>query len=165
MKHRLCELCGISKEVYEFYQNSNYRDGCLPWCKSCRKKYQRRHYHKKSIRQKFLQSSRNNAKKKGLVHTIKMEDIPLPLPRFCKYLGVKLDYSSMRDYGRARHPYIPTIDRIDSSLGYIPGNIQIISDMANTMKSNASVNELLAFAKGVLRIHGDFGQDGRRQRK
>ena len=37
----------------------------------------------------------------------------------------------------------PTLDRIDNDLGYVKGNIQVISYRANRMKSDASLNELI----------------------
>ena len=41
----------------------------------------------------------------------------------------------------------PTLDKIIPSLGYVSGNIWIISHRANTIKSDASIDELLILAK------------------
>ena len=43
----------------------------------------------------------------------------------------------------------PTLDRIDPKLGYVKGNLQIISYIANAMKSSATSEELLKFAKWI----------------
>ena len=46
-----------------------------------------------------------------------------------------------------------SIDRIDNSLGYVPGNIQILSVKANRMKNNASAMELETFCKNYLNLY------------
>lgn len=75
--------------------------------------------------------------------SIEVEDVVLP--EGCPYMGVgfiPLD----KKYGYS-------LDRIDSSKGYTKDNIQVISRIANIMKNNATEQELISFAKGVLATH------------
>lgn len=41
-----------------------------------------------------------------------------------------------------RHFNSMSIDRVDSSKGYIPGNVKVISLRANQLKNNATIEEL-----------------------
>jgi hypothetical protein len=79
----------------------------------------------------------------GMEFTITVEDIRIP--DYCPYFGEKLE---------PLHPqWGYSLDRIDSSKGYTPDNIRIISRLANIMKNNATEEQLIAFAKGVLVVH------------
>jgi hypothetical protein len=93
--------------------------------------------------------AKNNAKEKQMEFNLEIEDIIIPT--ICPYLGVELFTESTQ----SRNPNYYSVDRIDSTKGYIKGNIQIISLLANTMKNNATINELINFCKGVIRLHGD----------
>lgn len=55
----------------------------------------------------------------------------LEWPERCPILGVSLKY----DYGY-HGPDKATFDRVNSSLGYIPGNVRIISFRANALKGS-----------------------------
>jgi hypothetical protein len=58
------------------------------------------------------------------------------------YLGIKLTLNS---YGKIKKDPITSasLDRIDSSKGYIKGNIQWVSRAVNYMKNDMSENDLL----------------------
>jgi hypothetical protein len=78
---------------------------------------------------------------------ISVEDIVIP--KVCPYLGIPLS-TEINDINK---PNYYSIDRIDSTKGYVKDNIQIISKLANTMKNNATIDELIIFSRNVLKIH------------
>lgn len=47
----------------------------------------------------------------------------------CAYSGVPLSY-------KANHPHIVSLDRIDSAIGYVKGNLQLVSWTVNKMKQD-----------------------------
>lgn len=65
------------------------------------------------------------------------------IPAFCPVLGLPLYRNTG---GAAQGPNSPSLDRIDASLGYVRGNVAVISAKANAIKSNATPEELLRVA-------------------
>jgi hypothetical protein len=57
------------------------------------------------------------------------------------------------DLGSGFSPWSPSIDKIDPKKGYVPGNIQVISLMANCMKRDATPTQLKQFAHWVLKAN------------
>lgn len=84
----------------------------------------------------LLRSARARARIKQLPFNITENDISIP--EFCPVLGVKLK----RKEGRGMGEESPTLDRIVPSLGYVKGNITVISWRANRLKNNASLADL-----------------------
>lgn len=91
--------------------------------------------------------AKSRALKKGLEFTITEEDVIIP--EFCPMLGYKLIVGSN---GNNKHS--PSIDRIDSSKGYTPDNIQIVCRLYNSMKWDSTREELIHFCKSVLEKEG-----------
>lgn len=87
----------------------------------------------------MLHRSRSRAKKKGFEHNITIDDIIIP--KMCPLLNIPLFKGQ-----ECVIPNSPTLDRIDSSKGYIKGNVWVISYKANTIKSNATIEELETIA-------------------
>jgi hypothetical protein len=91
--------------------------------------------------------AKENSIKRNKEFNLELEDVIIP--SHCPYLGVELLFD-VEDSNKNNYY---SIDRIDSSKGYVKGNIQIISKLANTMKSDSTNEELLTFAENVLKIH------------
>jgi len=109
-------------------------------------------------RERKTKSPRNNIifLLRNISARCKREDIPFnitvddfdELPTHCPDLGVKLIYGNER---RAS-PFSATMDKIIPALGYVVGNVRIISYRANTMKQNASLEEMKTIAESWIRL-------------
>jgi hypothetical protein len=88
-----------------------------------------------------LRSARRRALKRGLPFDLTQVDIVVP--SFCPALGIPLYRASG---AAAQGPNSPTLDRIRPELGYVRGNVRVISARANQIKSDATPAELLQVA-------------------
>ena len=82
----------------------------------------------------LLARARERAKQRGWEFSITKEDIVIP--EKCPLLGITI-IPKAKD-----RCHSPSLDRIDSSRGYTPDNIQVVSSRANTLKNDATITEL-----------------------
>lgn len=94
---------------------------------------------------KMLRRAKARAKSKGLEFNLTVKDIIIP--KNCPILGIELICKSGKPGGQKNSP---ALDRKDSKKGYTKDNIQVISHLANMMKSHATEEELITFAKWVM---------------
>lgn len=92
----------------------------------------------------IVRSAKQRARQKSLPFNIDESDIDIP--KFCPILGIELCLTNT-----AAKDNSPSLDRIIPELGYVKGNVQVISHLANCIKSNASIQHLVTFSKWVLR--------------
>lgn len=90
------------------------------------------------IEKYMLGRSRQAAKKLNLPFNLEVEDIVVP--EMCPILNEPLKIGTR---------YAPSIDRIIPSLGYVKGNVWVISMKANAMKTDATKEELKLFARWI----------------
>ena len=83
------------------------------------------------------------AAEKGLAFNLEPADVVVPA--ICPVLGIPIAPSR----GKAG-PNSPSIDRVDNRLGYIKGNIRVISLRANKLKSDMSLGEAAALYEYML---------------
>lgn len=103
--------------------------------------------YQKTLRQEnpekhMLLRTRAGAKQRKIEHTISIQDISIP--KLCPLLEIPLIISQDRATDNS-----PSLDRIDNSKGYIPGNVWVISNRANQIKRDASLEELQLLIKNL----------------
>lgn len=166
LEEKCCTACGLSKPLTEFYRKKGRPRAR---CKECEKtenrnrwarnaehyrathrEWNKRNKEYKALMDKeyraklvtedkaraMLYSTRYNSKKRGLEFNLTLKDIVIP--DTCPLLGIKLK----KGQGKIC-PASPTLDRIDSTKGYVPGNVWVISHRANCIKNDSTPDELI----------------------
>ena len=87
-------------------------------------------------------SAKKRARAKGIDYNLSPDYIYSICTDKCPVFGVDLIYG-----GSDKAKEGASLDRVDSDKGYVKGNVWVISHLANLMKSNATIDELIAFGK------------------
>lgn len=95
----------------------------------------------------LLSNAKQRARRMGLDFDITEQDITIP--ERCPYLGITL-----RSNDGTAQADSPSLDRISANRGYVRGNTQVISHLANRAKTNLSAGQLDLFAMNHLRMRG-----------
>ena len=86
------------------------------------------------------QVAKQRAKAQGVPFEITKADVVIPA--FCPILGIPLSKGD-----GVTHASSPSLDKIIPELGYVPGNVQVISLRANAMKNDASFADMIALGE------------------
>jgi hypothetical protein len=95
---------------------------------------------------KLWHTAKARAKKQNIPFSVSLEHVATIPSNVCPILNIKLAWAVS---GKGKQPNNPSLDKIIPELGYVAGNVQWLSDKANTMKHNASFKELHQFADWV----------------
>jgi hypothetical protein len=95
----------------------------------------------------MLMSARSRAKRRGIPFSIALADIVVPT--HCPILGIPL----VQHTGKKGSGFdSPSLDAIIPSMGYIQGNVQVISHRANAMKNDATFDEMVKLGKWAAKM-------------
>jgi hypothetical protein len=154
---KICSGCKKQRIVSEFNHDTYSKDGYQTVCKECQKI---RHGISYSILLNFmtqvLKNARGNAKKKGLSFDITKDDIIELYDKqcgLCALTGEKMTHNSINDRQEddphILNPKNISIDRIDSSVGYKKGNIQLVCAIVNIIKFEMTDEQLFDFCSNI----------------
>jgi hypothetical protein len=99
----------------------------------------------------LFNSAKRRAKDKNFEFNIEETDINMPA--MCPILDIPIlkVYTEGKKSGPT--PNSASLDRIDNNKGYVKGNVQVISHLANTMKASATEEQLIKFANWILKTY------------
>lgn len=100
-------------------------------------------YYRERTAEGMLRRAKDRAQKKGIQFDLTLEDIVIPT--HCPILGMPLLAGGQGERG-SHHLSSPSLDRIDNTQGYVRGNIVVISSRANTLKRDATLEEVQKLA-------------------
>jgi hypothetical protein len=92
----------------------------------------------------LLRAAKNRAKTKSLPFAMTEKDIVIP--KVCPILGIELAVKR----GRGPQDASPTLDRINNDLGYVKGNVRVISFRANSLRKDGTLEEFQKIVKDFL---------------
>lgn len=161
---RMCKKCNTWKDLSEFstritkrHKNIQYREVC----KTCsvsnvkKSKYTDPSYRKAlriaDPRKVMLVHARKRASEKGFECTITLDDIVIP--ESCPLLQIPIFVCTSELTGKhGPCDNSPSLDRLDNSKGYVPGNILVVSFRANSLKRDSSIAELELLLKNLKTV-------------
>jgi len=126
------------------YANSSARTAVnKTWTASDKAKSAKQRWKERDPRWAWVVSTvggaRRRAKYSGVPFSLTNEYVFNMLPEMCPALGIPLVFAGT---GGVAVPGSASIDKIRPELGYVPGNIAILSYRANAIKSNATADEI-----------------------
>lgn len=163
---KTCPYCGVRKNRNDYYPNKKGPKGMQVYCKPCISVKNKDNHNKnkedRNVRARswheankehahatekarrlanpeltLWRLARTRAQRQGTEFNIEVSDIVIPV--VCPALGIPIIYNPMKD---VRPDSSPTIDRVDTTRGYLKGNVQVISMRANRLKADMDEDTL-----------------------
>lgn len=97
---------------------------------------------KRTLRYTMWVAAKKRARDQNVPFNLTLDDVAIP--KTCPILGVPLRSNAR---GKVITDNSPSLDKIIPSLGYVAGNVWVISLRANRIKDNASLEEIEMLAK------------------
>lgn len=155
---RVCKLCNNLKDLEDdFYKHAESLRGRDKRCKKChsdkgtinmrlrRKDPKLREGHNRASK-KYYRRNRELSMWRDARYRAKMQDLPfdievsdITIPDKCPILGIGLTIGNSKENRESS----ASLDKINPKLGYVKGNVQVISSRANTLKSNLDMSTLI----------------------
>lgn len=160
---KTCCRCKKLKYANDFSKNKYQKDGLAAICKTCRSEERRTEYMRQQqndqnkrrrardpIRfkmQTLLILARNRSRSEKVPFDLTVDYLISLATVTCPVLGILLDFHANNLCDAS-----PTLDKFIPALGYVRGNVSIISFRANSMKRNATVEEVGKLYRWMLDV-------------
>ena len=150
-RYWLCECeCGTQKEIRRDHLTKNITKSCgCSWRLSRKEHNNWQGYEDISL--DFFNTIKRNAIKRNIEFNITIEylwGLFIEQNKKCKLSGLNLEFSEIR---KNKTKQTASIDRINSDIGYVEGNIQWVHKQINIMKNKLSDEKFVWFCEQVYK--------------
>lgn len=142
------ELLAKQREYYKVTKGASqkkYYKNNKEKCIKVRQEYQKNLREVNPVHALYI-NLKSAAKQKKLEFSIDESDIRVPI--MCPIMQIPLKFNN-----KVHKNDSPSVDRIDTSKGYIKGNIAVISYKANTCKNNLTLEEVRRLLQYMEQSH------------
>jgi len=156
VKHtKVCRVCKEEKQLTKdfFY----FRPDTETWrnqCRVCQKEYwdsRRKTIGSVDHLRILLRDAKCRAKKRNIKFTLTKEDLKELITNTCPILDMELVIGMENWYDS------PSLDRIDNTEGYEKGNVIMVSLMANSIKNQATPDQIQKVATFYKKLYKERG--------
>jgi len=164
---KVCTRCKEWKLFYMFGARRESIDKHKNWCKECNAQHSRDYnatyrtsprgketkalWNAQNWERRRVKDAKNRARSLKIPFNLTTEYIKsiTPSDMICPALGIQ-----MKVGGDFKNSMIraPSLDRLIPELGYVKGNIAVVSTRANTLKRDATPEELMKVAKFYAKV-------------
>ena len=146
---KVCPKCKERKLLYDFY--AAFTKGRIhSWCKECESIHAYAYY-TNNWERKRIKDAKTRARYLKIPFNLTEEYIKsiAPTDMVCPALGIQMKVGENFKDSKVS---APSLDRLIPKLGYVKGNIVIVSTRANTLKRDATPEELMKIAKFYKKV-------------
>ena len=173
-KQKICIVCSVPLEIKK---TGSLKGNCYAWnynktmylCNTCHNKKKRNIIKKRDKTlgstyhiAKMKESARGRAKKKNLPYNLTSSYLHKIMRDSCPILGIKFKLNKHNQkWGKEKNQNnwqtSPSIDRIIPEKGYVKDNIIIVSLLANSIKNEATPDQILKVGKFYKKLYQEKG--------
>lgn len=156
-----CSRCDVEKPLSDFYPCAGRKDGRGGYCKVCAREASLARYHSnkehcqskhaewcsKNYAKLLLNNAKTRARKKKIPYTLTDDDVArlneIVIDGNCELSGLPFTIGNGQTWDS------PSIDRIDSSMGYEPGNVRVVLHGLNAAMGNWGLDITIEFIEAA----------------
>ena len=140
---KICSFCkkNFSNEKFRKIKRKNWQ-GFYPCCKKCESISMKKRYEKNPIPQ-MLSNAKIRAKQKSIDFNLTSEYLKKIFPKDnkCPITGVNFQFG-YKNHDKKNNDFAPSLDKIIPEKGYVEGNVIVVCNIANRIKSDSTIEVL-----------------------
>ena len=141
--NKICTSCkkNIKQKNFRKIKRSNWT-GFYPQCKSCESTLMKVKYRQNPIPQ-MLSNAKIRAKQKSIDFNLTFEYLKkiFPQDNKCPVIGVDFQFG-YKNLDKKNTDFAPSLDRIVPEKGYVEGNVIVVCNIVNRVKSDSTIKIL-----------------------